>query len=468
MRYRILLLLSALLLPSCREADGPLGGTNGKLIVSSDPQGARIFVDEEDTGLLTPDSITDIGGSHTVLALLDGGIGIYTYGARVVIVGSEPFTLNGPLTARCTSLESQGSCYNRNRQALTAGNMTVSVNALGAMFLQDGSGEGIIWPAGTNDSYVSNAMPMIAGKVDGRGVALGMYDVSILAGRPTPSLVLSAGSLRTDQRTWMVPTTTSTTLTTIRGIEVREQMVIDPTVPDVAIVRVTYRNITTSPSYQQLDVRGTALGTTGITYNDVFVGFGMDPDIGDASDDIMSYDPDRHSVFAYDANFSDARFTSGAALSPGLIGLRLLSVPNGGRMVLNGYGTQGGNGSSSDWHAGTGDESIGWSIMSGTGAYVPDDPDPNIGMLVPAESDVRMLVSAGPYTLRPSEELSIIVAIALAKPVAGTFIPAAFVAPGDPHDVNRPIMKIAAALRQKLIDAEALIPKLGSVLSPAH
>jgi hypothetical protein len=346
--------------------------------------------------------------------------------------------------------------------------MSVSVNALGAMFLQDGNGEGITWPAGSNDTYVSNAMPMMAGKVDGRGVSLGMYDVATLAGRPTPSVILSAGSLHTDQHTWMVPTTTSTTLTTIRGIEVREQMVIDPTVPDVALVRLTYRNITNSPAYQQLDVRGTGLGTEGITYNDVFVGFGMDPDIGDSSDDIMSYDPDQHAVFAYDANFNDARLTSGAALSPGLIGLRLLSAPGGARIVLNGYGSQGSSGSSSDWHAATGDESIGWSIMSGTAAYVPDDPDPNIGMVVPAEADVRMLVSAGPYTLRPSDEISIIVAVALAKPVAGTFTPSTFVAPGDPHDVNRPIMKIAAALRQKLIDAEELVPKLGGTISASH
>ncbi len=459
--YRILATLAVVLTvqAGCREQDGPLGGSQGQLIVSSDPEGGRIFLDEVDTGRTTPDTLDGIGGSHTVLVLLDSAGDTYSYAARVIVQGIEPFELSGPLTARCGSGANQGACYARYMRPVTASNMTASVNAIGAMLLQDGSGQGLLWPAGTTDTYVSNAMPLIAAKVEGRGVALGMYDIATLAGRPAPSFKNENGEVRTDQRTWIVPTTSSRTLTTIRGIEVREQWLFDASLPDVALVRLTYRNITNSPLYQKLDVRGTDL-STGITYDDVYLGFGMDPDIGGATDDIMSYDPELRAVFAYDADFDEPSFSGGAALAPGLVGVRMLSAPNGARVILNGYGTQGGSGSSSDWHAGTGDELTGWSILSGSAAYAPDDPDPNIGMLVPGQSDVRIMVSAGPYTLRPAEEISIVVAVALASPVPGSFTPKTFVAPGDPRNASRPIMNIAARLRSKLTDAATLLPKL--------
>jgi hypothetical protein len=456
MKKRKLVFAAALFLISCREADGPLGGTQGTLFVSSDPEGAHIYIDNTDTGLRTPDTV-HTSGSHDVAAILDTLNGRYTYVAHANIQGIEPFNVSGPVIARCVDSQGAdvGGCYSRNRIPVTAGNMQISMNVTGGMMLEDGNGQGIVWPAGSGDSYVSNAMPLIAAKISGHAVALGMYDVPTLAGRPALSIVNSNGGLQTDQKTWVLPVSTSTTQNTIRGIEIREQAYIDPSVPDVALIRITYRNITNSPLYQKLDPRGTSLGTEGLTFDDVYIGFGMDPDIGTATDDVMTYDPDLHAVFAYDTNFFDTAMSTLTENSPALVGLRMLSVPNNGNIILNGYGNTAG--SQGDWHASGVDELLGWGIMSGTAAYSPDDPDPGIGTAVTTDTDVRMLVSAGPYSLRPAEELSIVVAVALAAPVPGTFTSTVAMPPGNPHDPNRPIMITAGALRKKLTDAAALL-----------
>jgi hypothetical protein len=445
---------------ACREPDGPLEGSAGKVFVDSDPVGGHIYLDDNDTGLRTPDTVPVLGSAHTIVVLLDTAGSTYSYGARIAVQGSEPFVLTGPLTTACGPSQSAGSCFDRNRTPVTAGNLQLSMNALGAVLLQDGSGQGLLWPAGTSDSYVSNGMPLIAGKVEGRSVALGMYDVQTLAGRPALNVVHDGGATTTNQTTWIVPLPSTAALTTIRGIEVHEQVRVDPSQPDVALVRLTYRNITNSPMYQSLD--GRDLGASGVTYTDVYLGFGLDPDVGDASDDLVSYDPDLKAVFAYDAEFSESAFSIESATRPGLIGLRMLSAPSGASVILNGYGTQGGAGSVSDWQAGTSTEVIGWQVLSGTSPYDPDDPDPTIGMLVPDRSDVRIMVSAGPYTLRPADEITVVVAVALARPVAGTFTSGQFLPPGDPHDPTRPIMKTAAALLSKLDAASALLPLLGN------
>src|SRR4051812_26887469 len=101
MRSKIFLIGCVIALGACREADGPLGGTAGSVQVSSDPLNARIFVDNEDTGLKTPDTVTNISGAHDVFAVLDSSGAQYVYGEHVVIHGIEPFVLSGPLTARC-------------------------------------------------------------------------------------------------------------------------------------------------------------------------------------------------------------------------------------------------------------------------------------------------------------------------------------------------------------------------------
>jgi hypothetical protein len=453
MRRTTLLVTVALVLVGCREADGPLGGVTGQLQVFSDPPNARVFIDSNPTNFVTPDTIFDISGAHDVFAVLDSAGAEYTYFEHVNIRGIEPYVMSGPLTANCkVANTNQQACYARNRLGYQAGNMTFSLNVTGAMLTDDGNGKGLLWPATSNDSYVSTAMPLISAKVGDKPVALGMYDIPSLEGRPVLSATNIGNALESDQRSWIVPLAASQAITTMRGIEVREQVLIDPSVPDVALIKLTYRNITNSPSYQKLDTRAATFGAEGLTYNSVYLGFGIDPDIGTATDDAVTYDPALHGVFAYDANFADPQLGDG---QPGMIGLRMLSAPSGAPIILGNY-----QGSGGDWHAGEITETNGWGVMSGTATYAPDDPDPAIGTLVANAGDVRMFVSAGPYALRPAEEITIVVAIALARPVTGTFTPGTTIAPGDPHDATRPIMATAASLHQKLTDAMGLLPRI--------
>ena len=452
-------LMPALLLTAgaCREDDGPLGGSNGQIFVSSDPEGAIILLNRENTGLRTPDTLRNLPRVNEVVLVLDTLGWQYSAGADVVARSGEVATFRRPLTVQCSG----GACYDRNSLPLLQGNMALNINATGALFLEDGNGQGLRWPAGTNDSYMSNGMPMIAAKVGGSAVALGMYDVPELAGRPVPLVTRENTELRVDQLTWITPLSTSATLTTIRGIEVRQQVLVDETVPDVVLVRLTFRNITNKPLYQTLDAPRDG-AEEGLTYDDVYLGFALDPDIGVASDDWSTYDPDLDAVIAYDATFSEAGFSGDAQTAPGLVGLRMLDAPFGARVVLNAYNTcpqQTTCSSFGDWHAETADEVRGWGVLSGTAPYAPDDPSPDIGMLVPNASDVRILVSAGPYALRPAEEISIVVAVALARPVPGTFTSGAIVQPGSTNDPNRTIMHIAGDLRAKLVAAEALLPR---------
>lgn len=451
----VVLALMALMLGGCREEDGPLGDGTGELFVSSDPEGAVIVLEDEVTGLITPDTLRNLPPLSLVRMFLDSSGFQYSASERVTVRSGQSATLRLPLTIQCGG----AACYDRNSQMQINGNMTVAMNATGALFLTDGNGNGLVWPVGTNDSYVSNGMPMIGAKLNGDPVALGMYDVQELAGRPAPVVTRENTELRIDQLSWITPVTSR--LRTIRGIEVRQQVLVDETVPDVALVRLTFRNNSTSPLYQLLDPRGSEF-PEGLTYDDVYLGFALDPDIGSSTDDWSTYDPELNAVIAYDAAFSENGFTGTGQTAPGLIGLRMLEAPSGARVILNAYNTcpsQAGC-TSGDWHAEEADEGRGWGVLSGLSPYSPDDPSQDIGMLVQGPSDVRIIVSAGPYALRPAEEISIVVAVAIARPVDGTYSAGTVVQPGNPQDANRPIMHIAGDLRAKLVAAEALLGRL--------
>ncbi|HEX6694567.1 MAG TPA: hypothetical protein VF035_07730 [Longimicrobiales bacterium] len=454
----VVLALMVFSLSGCREDDGPLGGGTGELFVSSDPEGAVIVLEDEVTGLFTPDTLRNLPPLSLVRMFFDSSGFQYSASERVTVRSGQAATLRRPLTVQCTG----AACYSRNSLMQVHGNMTLAMNATGALFLTDGNGQGLVWPNGTNDSYVSNGMPMIGAKLSGNAVALGMYDIAELAGRPAPVVTREGTELQIDQLSWITPLSSSATLRTIRGIEVRQQVLVDETLPDVVIVRLTFRNKTNSPLYQLLDARGADF-PEGLTYDDVYLGFALDPDIGSSNDDWSTYDPELDAVIAYDAAFSENGFAGEGQTAPGLVGLRMLEAPSGARVILNAYNTcppQVSCSSFGDWHAEEADEVRGWGVLSGLSPYQPDDPSQDIGMLVPGPSDVRIIVSAGPYALRPAEEISIVVAIAVARPTAGTFTSGTVVQPGSPQDSNRPIMHIAADLRAKLVAAEALQGRL--------
>ena len=441
----IVVLLAGVVLGACREADAPLG--NGRLFVDSDPQGGRIFVDNEDTGLVTPDTVTELGSLRDVRVELDSGGVRYRYTARVLVEPNEVTTLTGPLMARCVQVSSS-SCSPTVASHTVAG-LRFLTSATGALFNGNAGTPGLTWPASSTDGYSVAGTPSFAGTHQGQPAALNPYDQFYLAGRPAPVRVQAGGNLELVQTTWVVPPLEEQGVNAPRGLEVRQYVVASDATPGVVVVELRYRNISTEPLYRILDA-GIAAG--GTTWQNAYIGLALDPDIGAAADDWVSYDPALDAVYAYDSNFTEGSFTN--ATAPGLLGLRVLRAPPGTDVVLNTWEAL------RDWSAATTSQATGYGMLSGTTVFAPDHPGTQVGYLPEAAGDLRIVASAGPLELAPGDSASIVLAIAVAAPQTGTFTPGVATAPGNPDDTGRPLHAVAALLRERLIAAEALLSLL--------
>lgn len=445
----------ALLVSACREPDGPagpgLGG--GRMWVTSEPQGARIYVDGRDTGLLTPDTVRGLRGIHDMTVRLDSGGYHYEYHARISIDRDTTLDVHGPLTLQCVFTTDLAPCYRSMHQYRIGGGIRFATNPLGSLFLYDGQSQGLFWPATTQNSYIAGAIPVFAGRVGNGSIALGIYDHGYLAGRPAPASTVNGSLATLRQSTWILPPTALLQSTlTVRGIEIRQEITTSSQLDGVILVRLVFRNITGERDYRLVDP---FVPPGGFTYRDAFIGLALDPDIGVATDDWFSYDPELDMTFAYDARFAESSFTGGAAMAPSLVGLRMLRAPEGTSVVLNGWTNQAGG--LSDWMAGTGTEGFGLGMLSGTNPYQPAHSDPKIGHLPTAEGDMRISVSAGPLNLEPDDEAEIVLAVILAPPAANTYQSGSPVMPGDPFDTNRALYRIAAILRDRARAAESLL-----------
>lgn len=437
-----------LMLSACRD-DGVRPGT-ARVYVESDPPGARIAVDGRSTGRLTPDTIGGLSGQHEIIVTLDSLGHAYRYGAQVQVRGDTVATIAGPLVLRCST----PSCYRELRSYhSTPGTVRFAINALGAPFLEDGVGDGILWPLNTRNSYASQGMPMFAARMtSGDTVALGIYDLPFLAGRPAPLTVLPPNEVVVTQSPWVIPPSNLITFATVRGLRIRQRVVVSGDVPDVVALRLTFENISRDPLYQVTDP---LIPAEGVTYEDAFIGFGLDTDIGNSADDMMAYAPGSDMVFAYDGGWDEPGFDGPARSAPGLIGLTVLARPFGTRLVLNGWRNV--SGVTPDWGGGRINEFVGLRMMSGLGSYAPSHPDPRIGHTPSGLGDVRLLVSVGPLTLAPGDTASFDIAVVLAAPVPGTFTTGVITDPGDPFDAQRPIAQVAAGLIERAAAARTLL-----------
>lgn len=428
-------------LTACREPDGPIQSGEGRVYITSDPEGGRIYLDNRDTGRLTPDTLRGLSGTHDISVQLDTFQAVYGYAARLFIGDPELYTLEGPLVNRC----SDALCLANQFRHFSVNRVRFANNPVGTLFLERGtSGGGLLWPSVTNNSYASGSMIGFSGIVNGADtVAIGVYDNSYLAGRPAPVVEQTADSLSIVQRTWILPAPAAINRRTVRGIEIREEVRATSEVDDVVLLHLVFRNVTADPLYAALDPMA-AVG--GFTYDQVYVGFQLDPDIGLPGDDYLSYDPDLNLVFAYDAAFDETNFAGGFNRMPGLVGLQLVEPPPIGNVILNGWTAAG---AGTDWVAGQTTEKYGWYMLSGLRVYEPDHPFIKIGHLPEAPGDVRLSVSAGPYRLAPGDTVALTVAVILAEPVAGTFSSGTQLDPGDPLDDGRPLVSVAGFLFDK-------------------
>ncbi|MGH8437179.1 MAG: hypothetical protein ACRERX_22580 [Pseudomonas sp.] len=409
--------------------------------IDSDPRGASILVDGQDRRKVTPDTVHGLSGLHEFSVRRDSAGASYGYRVQLRVARDSVVQINGPLTLpRCAE---QCPLFREH----TASRVRFSRVPAGPLFYRDGTGDGAHWPNTTNNSYVSTGIPLFAALLDGQApIALGIYDYNFLAGRPFPSVSPTSNPFTLRQSFWVLPTLALLNAPTMRGLEVSEE-VLAGTVDDVVVVRVVFRNITTRPAYQAADPFSVP---DGFQFQDAFVGFALDPDIGAAEDDLFTYDPELNAIIAYDGAFREDGFQSGAQAAPALVGLRLLEAPAGTRRILNGWPRVIG-GLSGDWSAGTSSEQNGWHILSGSTSYTPDHAENTIGYLTgSAINDQRIAVSAGPLNLAPGDSAVIRIAVAFAEPAAGTFTSGTVVDSGDPGAATRTIMLVAAALRAKL------------------
>jgi hypothetical protein len=452
-RIAVLSVLVVLLgLTGCREPDGPgspvLGGA--RLLVTSDPSGARIYLDQRDTGLRTPDTVRSLSGSHVLRVELEADNALYDYLVQLSVPRVDTLLrLHAPLTLQCPFGELT-PCYSRLHRYHDAAGMRFATHALGGLLMRLGSGQGLFWPGTTTNSYVSGGIPVIAGRIQNVPISLGIFDHHYHAARPAPTTRLDNGWYTVEQESWIVPPLGALQRATARGVAINQQIMATEELPGVVFIRLRFRNVTNETDYQQLDP---FVAAAGVTISGAYIGLLLDPDVGESGDDWLSYDPELDMVYAYDARFSEPLFAGAASTAPGLVGMRVLRAPEGTQAILNGWMSAG---SSADWRAGQTSEWFGLELLSGAGSFSPVHSDPRIGHLPPSPADARIAVSAGPLNLTPGSTAELVIAIALADPAPGTFQSGTLVQPGNPSDTSRDIHRIAALLRDQMRAAEAI------------
>jgi len=463
MRWKLLMLVGVVVTAGCREADRPSGPVfGGWVAVDSDPRGARIYVDGEPRMQVTPDTLRDVPvGRREIGVRLDSAGVPYVYAELVDVPDEGTVDVLGPLLMRCVSV----SCTRSFARPRTANTIRFATTPTGHLFYIDGSGDGLYWPAGTQNSYVAGGGAAFAGvwSSSSAQVALGPYSYDLgagnyahyLAGRPAPEVEESAAGFSLRQTAWVAPPGSFAFLNnTVRGLEIEQEIIGRPSHEGVLLVRLTYRNITDQPTYWRVDPQP----EEGVMYTNAYVGFALDVDIGESEDDLVSYDPDLGLVFMYDAQFRENGFQGGWAERPGLVGVRVLEAPAGVTPILTAWPR------AADWFPGTVRESTGWSWFADQqdDSQFPRHPDERIGYAPTVPDDYRILVSAGPLRLAPGESASLTVAVVIAEPQPGTFNSGQTISPGDPLDPNRPILRVAEGLRQLAIAAEELLPSLSA------
>ena len=445
MRRSTVVLCILVLLAACREGDGPADPSqiDARVHLTSSPSGAEIIVDTRSTGLFTPDTVALRRGDRAIELRLDSAGIQYGYGIILEVEPSDSVVaVDLPLGIQC--LTPGGACFQSARRYHEVGGLRFAASAVGSLFHWGGSGSGIFWPGSTQNSYASSGMPVFAANANGRAVALGMYDQSMLVGLPAPRATVNAEGLLLEQTAWVLPPRSSLIdPATVRGIAIEQEVIGRTALEDVIVMRLTFRNVSDDP---MVHMWAPHIPADPVTYTDAWIGFALDADIGSASDDWLSYDVDMDMVFAYDGDFQ-ANFTGLDAGRPGLVGLRVLEAPEGTAVMLNSWTSQ------MDWNAGRPGETFGYNMLSGTAVPSPEHAHERIGYMPTGMGDVRISVTAGPISLAPGESAQVLIAMAIAPPAEGTYTSGSVMAPGDPTDAGRPLAQAAANLRARMVTA---------------
>ena len=434
---------------------------------------ARISFDGGATLIAPEDSVTDVArGTHTYTGQLD--------------IDYLPFTRTQRIDPNATTYDlfvaQEGSCreyrfdaeFCAGRNFLTWSGyrkLACPVGDFGEFCTQLTSRDGLggTWGssnADLNNEYIAHAKLLIAGTVgpeltggSGQKVALALYHPGDYSPR---RLVRAAtgdssrwqGEVWTDAR--HVPIYPATRpelapndrLDNRLGLSVRTTYKLDNARPDVMLVRFDVSNISNNDAYRWVH-NDEPVG--GHSVSDVYLTPIVDADIGHASegtDDAATMFPADSLVATYDIAFAVPTFSATFATKPGLVGLRLVQAPAGTTMK----GILFSDNINPDYATATAEDAAYRIITAGRPTLPSSGCTDQASALVcvPEGADeVRMGLSVGPLALAPGESTSLIVAILMAEPKAGTFTSGTSVAPAnaDLTNTTRTIYGIAENLR---------------------
>ena len=446
-------------------------------------QGIAIL-DGVDTIQIPRDSFMNVPrGEHTLKIITDidyyhvereYNINPRSSNREAIIVGPEG-------TCRIITIDEQ-FCGNNVVTYSGSSKLVCPVNDFGEFCSYYGSPyfAGLVWPAGggLRNEYVGHAKLLIAARMGPGSPAGTLGDTLAMsffsAGDYSPRTRLHA--IPGDSSRWQAEAWTDVRHVPVYNfpeprlpdddrkadnfaLAVRSTYHIPPALQDAFLVRFDIRNISRDADYRRVNPEEPALGHT---LTDVYLTPVIDPDIGDVApaaeggDDNVTVFPADSLLVAYDQAFKVDNFTAGWNVRPALVGVRLISGPPNttAKAVLFDRGK------APDWE-GALDERAGYRLLAAgrAGARSGCSATQTAVFLCTPETPHNPLMgwSVGPITLAPGESTSLVIAIVLAAPKAGSFTSGTNVAPQntDVTSTARPIYEIAEPLRALAAQARA-------------
>lgn len=446
-------MLVASLGPGCSDRSRPTVPVFGDLTVISDPAGAEITIDGIDQGEVTPATLVGVeAGSRLLeLVLTPRPEEVFAWSDSVMVPEEELDTVEASL---------QGGCARDCPFLLDRGQILCRVTGRGdtcaTVFFEPASA--LQWPGSSGGSYGAGGRLLLAGRIEGGAqagdtIATQIYDVAWVGRRPVRQLT-SGRSQMIEVEYWGAARYNGESLLGL-GIKQTILAVDSAAVDDVLFVNFVIENISDDERYRQLYPW---VPVEGITYESLYVGFGLDADVGVSEDDLGTFDPSLDLSFIYDASFQDSELGDYSD-RPALVGLVNVEVPdNASERRFTMWRRE------DDWDDGD-RHGFGWRILAGrltAGDPIEDHPAAEIGHQGSQPHDYRITETAGPIRLEPGASIELTVALLLAEPVAGTYTPGTLVTPGDPTNPNRLILEIAGDLR----GLAAIVPDLWNRYRP--
>lgn len=412
----------------------------GDLAVLSDPAGAVIFLDGRRLEGVTPDTLAELAaGRHALELQLESGRDEFFLWRDSVDVPEEGLgTVDAPL---------EGGCGRDCPFQIDAGRIVCRLNTLGdtcaGAFFSDQVA--LQWPGAEGDYAAGGRLLAAAilgtdaGPRAGDTMATLVFRQSWTGRRPVR--IQTSGSCQVVRRRYWA--TSLLRPAPLLGLEVQETLVAvdSATVRDLLFVHYRVENVSDDPRYRRIYPE---IPAGGYTFESLYLGFGFDIDVGVASDDLGSFDPDLRLGFVYDADFLDAGLGDRAD-RPALVGLVTIEPPDGATERTLTLWRSG-----DDWDDGLRTD-FAWRVLAGRlrgGDPIEDHPAPELGFLSDVPDDYRLTEAHGPLTLQPGAAVEFTVGLLLAEPAAGTFTPGQVVAPGDPLDPDRAVLQVAESLRE--------------------